>query len=133
MDTTPFGLTDDMVLSFTQGTRKKFIAHLLANGFPEDTKEQHILLTSLADMDRVALGNKRIGVNEKQAAADVLVAKAIAQISAQYGQVNPFEGQTQAFEPVYDLTRLPAPQPAPGETDIGLCEGNYKTLMELYD
>jgi hypothetical protein len=132
-------LTDDVILQFTQGTRKKFVAHILSEGFPEDTKSQNVLLTALADMDRAALGNKRIGAAERQTAADVLVAKTIARISEQYGQVNPFAaaesavGVVSGTTPTIEPTRLPSANPAPGETDIGLCEGNYNSLMALFD
>jgi len=125
-------LTDDEILRYTQSTRKQFVEHLLRPGFPEEVKEQQIFLMALGDMDRAALGNKRIGANERQAAADVLVAKAIAQIATHQG--NPFESKSNEVEiPQLDTKRLPEAKPVPGETDIGLCEGNYKSLMHDFD
>lgn len=127
------GMTDDDLMKFTQGTRKRFIEHITLKGFPEDTKEQAILLAALSDMDRTALGNKRIGANERQAAADALVARAISQITDQFGSRNPFEGERRGEIPVYDPTKLPEASPVPGETDIGLSEQTYKDMASKFD
>jgi hypothetical protein len=126
-------LTDDDVLRFTQSTRKQFLDNLLKAGFPESVKEQQVFLMAMSDMDRTALGNKRIGANEKQAAADVLVAKAIAQISTQCGSGNPFENSRTGELPQLKSELLPEANAAPGETNVGLCEENYKSLMEMFD
>jgi hypothetical protein len=123
-------LTDDDILKFTQGTRRKFVDHILANGFPNDPKDQHVLLTTLADMDRTALGNKRIGAAEKMAESDKLVAEAISRIGNHYGGRNPFEGAT--TNPILrpDPELLPNATPAPGETAIGLEVEDYAAFIK---
>lgn len=129
-------MTDDEYLRFTQRTRKQLIGEMVEGGFPTDPKDRIVLLSAMADMDRTALGNKRIGASEKQAAADALVAQAIAKISHQFGRVNPFEGNEDSVVstvPQPDHTRLPDIEVVPGETDIGICNENYKTLMEKFD
>lgn len=127
-------MTDDDIMNFTQGTRKAFVSHLIENKFPDDPKDQHVLLTALADMDRAALGNKRIGANEKQAAADKLVAQAIGQISNHFGSTNPFEAEgDQGDLPDADMSRLPSANPVPGETDVGLSEQTYKEMADKFE
>lgn len=123
-------LTDDDIMRFTQGTRKRFIDKIIDKGFPADEDGQRILLSALSDMDRTALGNKRIGANEKQSAADVLVAKAITELSSRFGSSNPFEGNKEPIEMVVDATLLPEANPVPGETDIGVSTADYDSFME---
>jgi len=131
-ETNEHALTDDDIMRFTQGTRKRFVDEIIKDGFPNNPKDQHVLLNALADMDRTALGNKRIGANERQAAADALVARAIAQISQQFGGDNPFQ-QGQGQVPTFNAELLPDAEPAPGETDVGLSDQTYKALAEKYD
>jgi hypothetical protein len=126
-------LSDDDIMRFTQGTRKRLVGELIKEGLPEDKDGIEVLLHAMADMDRTALGNKRIGANEKQSAADIMVATAIAQISSQFGQQNPFEGNSEKILPTYDQKRLPPANAVPGETDIGLSEENYDNLVKQFD
>lgn len=126
-------LTDDDIISFTQGTRKRFIDEVIAEGFPQDPKEQHVMLTALADMDRTALGNKRIGATERQSAADSLVARAITQLGDNFGANNPYEKDVGGSIPAYDASLLPDANPVPGETDIGLSDQNYKAFTAEYE
>lgn len=127
------GLTDDDILRFTQGTRKNFVNHLLKGGFPSDPKDQKILLTTLTDMDKVALGNKRIGAADKQSAADILVAKAIATISGQFVDTDPFVKDGVRELPAIDMDQLPPADPVPGETEVGLSDESYAAIMAKFD
>lgn len=127
------GLTDDDIMQFTQGTRKRLISQMIAKGLPTEKEEIETLLHAMADMDRTALGNKRIGASEKQSAADVMVATAISRITSEFGQQNPFEGNYERVIPTPDQSILPSANPVPGETDIGLSEQNYDELMKRYD
>lgn len=126
-------IVDDDVLGYTQGIRKKFVEATLAKGFPEDSKDQKVLLTALKDMDSVAINNKRIGASEKQTASDLLVVTALAELSSRLGQTNPFEGTTEKALPVPDVSRLPVADTVPGETDIGLSTTNYDEFVAKYD
>lgn len=126
-------LNDDEVLSYTQRKRKAFLEHLLNEGFPEDTKTQTVLLTALADMDRTALGNKRIQSGERVLQADALVSKAILTISQRYGSQVPFQTSQQGRIPDIDTAKLPSANPVPGETDVGLSTQSYAELVEQFD
>lgn len=128
-------LTDDDIMRFTQGTRKRFVQELIQDNFPQDPKEQHVMLTAMADMDRAALGNKRIGANERQAAADALVARAIGEISNQFGSTNPFAARNgeERELPEYEASRLPNADPVPGETDVGISDQTYKEMSDKFD
>lgn len=138
-------MSDDDVLRYTQARRKEFLEEVFFKpkedgglDFPADTKEQSIMLAAMADMDRTAVNNKRIGVSEKQAANDSLVARTLARLGRDFGGRNPFEGNDQ---PVVDQARLPkvnesALPPAeavPGEKDIGLSEDSFDGLMKRHD
>lgn len=128
-------LGDDFILRYTQRKRKAFIDELTKAGFPDDEKKQTIMLTALADMDRAALGNKRIGANERLAASDALVAHAITELANHYGGRNPFEGgntfQSEVKTP--DPHRLPEIQTVPGEKDIGITNDNFETLVAKFE
>lgn len=129
-------LGDDFILRFTQRKRKAFVEEITRSGFPEDPKSQNVMLAALADMDRAALGNKRIGANERLAAADALVAHAITELANQFGSDNPFErGTTIQGEAKVtpDLEKLPAANPAPGETDIGISNETFDSLISRFE
>lgn len=121
--------TDDEVLKHTQSIRKKFLDSLVERGFPKDPKDQKIFLNTLSDMDKVAMGNKRIGANEKQSAADALVAQALADMTAKLGKTNPFEAGTDNSIPEPVKEKLGEANPVPGEMDIGLSQLDYETFM----
>lgn len=127
------GMTDDDLMRFTQGKRKAFIDHITEEGWPNDPKEQSIMLAALADMDRTALGNKRIGANERQSEADALVARAIGQLTTQFNGRNPFEKEGEGKVPEYQADKLPEADAVPGEMDIGLSDQTYKDMEDKYN
>lgn len=129
----PIQLSDDQIIQFTQSKRKAFVDYLLFEGMPEETNQQTVLLTALADMDRTALGNKRIGSSEKQTAADALVARAISQLSMQLGTRNPFQENGEKGEPKVETDKLPEISTVPGELDVGLSDENYQNLISRFD
>lgn len=126
-------LTDDQVMNFTQGVRKKFLHYICEGGLPDDIKEQNIFLKTLSDMDRAALGNKKVGVTEKQTATDALVAKAISDIATKFGETNPFMAGGDGLVPSIEHELLPETNPVPGEMDIGVSDETYKGLMDKFD
>ena len=125
-------MSDDEVMRFTQGVRRKYIAHLTSEGssFPKDTKEQGLLLTALADMDRTALGNKRIQATELQSETDMQVAQVMAELSRRYGQSHPFRVDAEVGHiPEPNNNLLPIADAVPGETVVGTYTTDYDTLM----
>lgn len=132
-------MTDDEVLNYTQSIRKNFVNSQLQEGqFPNDTKEQVVLLSALADMDRTAINKKRIGVNEKQAGADALAAEALARLSRDFGSNNPFMRGSddipgEVVTPVPDTNHLPPAKAVPGEKDVGINDDTYDNFMGRMD
>ena len=133
-------LTDDNILRFTQGQRKKLEAHLLVNGWPNDKDGQDVLLKLYADMDRQALGNKRIGAAEKLAESDKFVASVIADVVKKFGAVIPFEnGDTVATGLLIEQyveteqRKLPKAEPVPGEMGIGTANMNFGDFVKAFE
>lgn len=133
-------LTDDNILRFTQGQRKKLEAHLLVNGWPNDKDSQDVLLKIYADMDRQALGNKRIGAAEKLADSDKYVASVIADVVKRFGSNIPYEnGSTVAtgllIEQYVDEEKLKLPRadPVPGEMGIGTANMNFGDFVKAFE
>jgi hypothetical protein len=131
-------MSDEQVVSFTQGVRKKLITTITAGGdrMPTDKGEQMVLLAALGDMDRTALGKMKIGAKERQGAADRDAAMAIAHLTTKFGGRNPFEqgnlieGESvRVATPELDTTDLPALVLVDGETDQGISTQNYEEFM----
>lgn len=121
-------LNDDDIIEQNQRMRKKFVEHLVPEGkFPDDPKAQYVLLTAMADMDRTALQNKKIGSTERQGAADRQAAMLIATIVGSMEGKNPFESTTgRTTIPLLESQRIPEVVIVPGETDIGLEHETYE-------
>lgn len=126
-------MTDDEILHYTLAKRRELIGVLTKGGVPTDPKDQRTLLTTLSDMDKVALGNKRIGASEKQSAADVLVATAISEISRRFETTDPFKGGNRLSEVIVDVEKLPDANLVPGETDVGLSTQSFKELINKFE
>lgn len=127
-------LADDEIIKHNQRTRLAYVRHKTHESFPEDPKEMTVILAAMSDMDRAALGNKRIGANEKQAAADALVANAINQLSQHYGSENPFAVKRGGDgAPELEHSQIPDPNPVPGETDIGISEQTYDDFIKKFE
>ena len=130
----PF-LSDEDVMRFTQGTRRKFVDHLLANGFPNDPKEQYVLLSALGDMDRAALGRMRIGIGEKAVEGDKLVANALVALRAQLQGVDPLQGDSSVVATIPRVRQdlLPPSNAVPGETSVGLEKQTFDEFIDLME
>lgn len=134
-------LTDDNILRFTQGQRKKLEAHLLVNGWPTDAESQGTLMSLWNDMDRQALGNKRIGAAEKLAESDKHVASVIADVVKKFGSNIPFEngsrgtGQGLLIEQYVESeqVKLPKALPVPGEMGIGTANMNFGDFVKAFE
>lgn len=134
-------LTDDNILRFTQKQRKALEAELLKNGWPKDSDTQEQLMTLWNDMDRQALGNKRIGAAEKLADSDKYVASVIADVVRKFGSNIPYEngvtqvGQGLLIEQYIDgeQSKLPKVEPVPGEMGIGTANMNFNDFVKDFE
>lgn len=136
-------LTDDDILRFTQATRKRLVDKIVEDGLPSDNKDRMVLLTALADMDRTALGNKKIGAAESIAEADRIAASAIAQINRQMAVHDPYASRSRAEllegeythidGPEADDRRLPELGDVELETAQGLSDLNYDQFTKMMD
>lgn len=130
------GPSEDETLRFVQGVRRQLVEKATANGIPDDQKERTILLTALSDMDRQALGVKKIGAKERSGAADRLAALTLAKMiqsggaNGLLGGPEPIEGQLVRQVPTLDGVALPSLELLPGETEIGIATENYDAFME---
>lgn len=127
-------IDDDEILAFTQRTRRNLVDRLTEDGknIPTDKDGAGVLLAALGDMDKVALGKKRlkadqnIGDSTKQAAA--IIAAVFEQTA---GKANPFKGGNSSDEirvPKHPdvLTDI---ELVPGELDQGSHDLNYNDFM----
>ena len=132
-------LTEEEIFKYTQGLRKNLVDTIVQDSMPKDKDSQQVLLSALADMDRTALGNKRIGSTEKIAASDRLVADAVRRITVTYGTEDPFKGKMgtgvngNVEAPTPDKNMLPEANAVPGETDIGVSEIKYDEFVAQFD
>jgi hypothetical protein len=100
--------SEDIDLAFTQDVRRRLVNKLTENNsVPTETKEQAILLNALADMDRQALGVKKIksdeGIGNKQVAA----ASILMQLFNDPNIKNVGRGQRSGDIPVLDSSIVP--------------------------
>lgn len=126
-------LSDDDVLRFSQGIRKDLVTDMTKGGLPEDNKDRAMLLTALADMDRVAISNKRIGSQEKANGSNLLVAMAMAKLTENLGGKNPFETDVTPGRTLdADLEKIPDVETVEGEMHIGAEDNCYEEFMKKF-
>lgn len=101
-------LTDEDILAMTQGQRQALVGELTANGIPVTEDDRKLLLTTLADMDRAALGRMRAVVDTKNSGTNAEVAAALAKIASATGGGNPFAG-VNGLIPAVEVGLLPPP------------------------
>ena len=124
-------MTDDDYMAFTQRTRKAFVHHLMEGGeFPRDPKDRGQLLTALADMDRTALGRKRISADEEMANKNGEVFEVYNRLLTQLNHQNPLKGNRGNVIPELDHHQLGHHELEPGETDVGVIVEDYDTVMK---
>lgn len=132
-------LTDDNILRFTQKQRKALEAHLLQDGWPKDNDTQEQLMTLWNDMDRQALGNKRIGAAEKLADSDKYVASVIADVVKKFGSKIPSENGSRGGGLLIEQYaeeqqhKLPKAEPVPGEMSIGTANMNFTDFVKAFE
>jgi hypothetical protein len=128
-------MDDDEVLDYTQLQRRQFINHFTQNGqtMPTDPKDAKVLLTALADMDRSALGKKRIRTDEQIAQMNAQSVDAIAAEvkRTMLGRLTePDESRT---PPTLDDLELPPLDLVDGETDVGVNSESYDAFKQRFE
>lgn len=131
-------MSDDEVLDFTQSLRRRLIDVITEGGvkMPVDKDSVDILLRSAGDMDRAAIGKKRLKAEDKNAEADRVAAAALARIYAQSTNINPFERTIPTSTdvmPACPATLLDNVEAVPGELEIGVSDESYKTFSAKMD
>ncbi len=131
-------MTDDERLAYTQNMRKRLVDDMTENGekMPAEKGDRMVLLQALADIDRSALGNKRIVAAKKDGDENrntALIIAQMAQIKYQTPSGSPFEGNVIEGEfrevPQLDDRDLPELKLVPGETDIGISSRTFDDFM----
>ena len=127
-------IDDDEILAFTQRTRRNLVDRLTEDGknIPTDKDGAGVLLAALGDMDKVAMGKKRLRVDQNIGDATKQAAAVIAAVFEQTaGKANPFKGTQTSDEirvPKHPevLTDI---ELVPGELDQGSHDLNYNDFM----
>lgn len=132
-----FTMSDDDIIRLTQGQRKKLLDHYTEKGIPNTIEEQEALMKLLADMDRTALGNKRVKTDEKLAGTNELVAQAITDVIKHFGGKDPFANNTTGVIidalPEPDVKLLPVANPVPGEMSIGIETHDFNDFVKKFE
>lgn len=113
-------------LEYTKSVRKRIVTKLTEKDIPGDTDELRILLTTLTDLDRAALGKMKIKSDDKNGAAN---ANAQAVVAALLMKVDPSKvalmGRTE--RPIPTLGNdVEKPSIIEGEIAIGTQTGTYE-------
>ena len=124
-------LTDDEILRFTQNKRRELVETLVVDGkMPVDTDSQNVLLSTLSDMDKQALGNKKVTATMAGSEADRLVAAALVTLTKTLGGRNPYENNGGGGNiPEVDRSLLPTTPLAPGEDEVGIIVEKYADFV----
>lgn len=119
---------DDAVLKYTQARRLQLVKDADVD-LVGDPKGGTVLLKALSDIDKVALNKKKLGIAEKGAENDRLVASAVVRMFKDDGSTDPFLKENaakgrKAYE-ADDAQRLPEVTFVEGETEVGVSSENY--------
>jgi hypothetical protein len=128
---------EDEVLNYTQGLRRQFVDKVTGKGanIPTDVDGANLMLNALNDMDRQALGRKRLKVDQNLGDAMKQGAAIIAGVfDRMAGKGNPFEG---TGRPVGTLPDHPSELATivlvPGELDVVAHELTYNEMVDNKD
>ncbi len=126
-------MTDDDILRYTQDKRKQLVDTLVADGkMPIDSESQNVLLSTLSDMDKQAMGKKKIAASAAGSEVDRLVATALVTLTKELKGRNPYEqldGADQRPVPMVDRSLLPPAELAPGESEVGIVNEKYNDFV----
>lgn len=124
-------LNDDQVLDYTQRLRRKYVDTVTDGGvrMPSDSKDAKVLLTALSDMDKTAMGKKRLRSDEEQSKQS---AQAIAELAALVAQSIGSSGNptsaTARPAPKLDDSGMEPLKTVDGETQIGVSGETYESF-----
>jgi hypothetical protein len=130
--------SDDEILAHSHELRKRIVKTITKDGTQipvEDPRQMAALLQTLDGMDRQALGNKRIKVDEKANQTQEQAAGMIAQLLQKVTSQKPFELDVLDVEAreVRAAPQLPADVPPPrlveGETATVALQQDYDTFV----
>jgi len=128
--------SDDAVLDFTLDVRRTMVAEFTRGGLPINDKDQMVMLQeTLRGLDSVAIGRKRIKVEEKSNAdlneSRQAIAELLRQQAAHRQRGTLIEGETvpTAVIPVLDES-IPRPTVVDGELEVGAKPMNYESFMQ---
>jgi hypothetical protein len=128
--------TDDEILAHSHELRKRIVKTITKDGTQipvEDPRQMAALLQTLDGMDRQALGNKRIKVEEKANQTQEQAAGMIAQLLQKVTSQKPFEAIDVPAHEVRPAPQLPAEVPPPrlveGETATVAPQQDYDTFV----
>lgn len=125
---------DDLALNLTQQVRHQIIATMTHKGVPvSDPEAMTILLKTMDGMDKVALGKKRIKVDEGtanagQAAAAAIIARVLQ--AASNASNKPYTSTVPVNREIPTLSLdVPRPMLVSGEIDIAPTQMTYDVFM----
>lgn len=123
---------NDADLDFVRHYRKKIVNKIFEKGVPENPDDLRLGMLALADMDRAALGRKRIKIEEKANASQEHAAAIIGQLlmKATIGGNTPFKVATPIERELPLLGNdIPEPITVPGEMSTEIINDNYDSFM----
>lgn len=124
-------LTDDEVLNYTQDIRKRFVDEIVKDKLPVDDKgTAGLMLQALADMDRTAIGKKKIVIEQGQSESDRMVANALAQLAQNPNLPDLFSAHGKGVIIDADVSRLPQIDHVPGQDAVGIEDRNYDGFIK---
>ena len=123
-------MTEDEILQYTQNIRKDMVEKIIEGGVPTDNETRYALLSALGDMDKQAMGNKKIAASLIGSESDRLVANALIMLGNQLQGRNPYEKEIGSGDiPEVDFAMLPATELTPGEDEQGISSEKYDEFM----
>lgn len=124
-------LTDEEILTYTQGKRRDLVDAITEKGMPEEKGDRMVLLAALGDMDRTAVAKIRIGAQERQSDDDRRAHLLITLLTERFGTtaVPPSRPEHAALAPVLDESVLPPLQVLPDELSVGVDTRGYEQFQ----
>jgi hypothetical protein len=121
-------MSDDDVLDYVQGQRKRVADQLTKDGIPEDRDTLEVLLSTLDGLGRTALGKKKVKSEENGNKNTMAAIEAMTMLGKQFGNDNPFlkgSNPSIAVEQQVDTDKLPTITTVEGEKEIGISANTY--------
>lgn len=122
---------EDDILAFTHTKRKQIVNDLMKDGkIPADQQDAKHLITVLADMDKAALGRKRIKVEERQNNNQEQMAGVVAMLLQRASGSAPYRAPIPVERTIPTLgAEIPDPVLVDGETATTATQQDYETFV----